>query len=419
MPTTENLSEVLFKPSPTARETSTIINVQGAPTTPCHESTSHDDGRGFYRALKRPLWVWEGVDPIEMEAIFSSMSASEHDRSDESLIDTVKGYHQGNWNYEWVQLGMKYQKKAMHADKSGHLAPIDLASLWLKASTHYGIAAYPHLRGDDLAGQADVLAMQSYRQAMSILHQTIKTIEFDYKGKAIQAYLHLPRTDKPLPTVIVSGGLDTLQTELWRTYTDYFAPAEIAMVTLDMPSLGHSHNCPLNEDTSVLHMALLDKLQDVPWVDHHNIATFGTRFGANAAIRMAFLAGNRIKAAVSLGGTLHDFFAGGTRLDTLPRMYFDVFASRLGKSSIPKDTLVSQLSAFSLKQQGMLGRRPCPVPMLSVSLEGDCFCPPSDSKLLAASSVKGKSVVLPDSPLSTGYHRCMITVTQWLQEKLR
>ncbi|WP_246616398.1 esterase FrsA [Thaumasiovibrio subtropicus] len=416
---TSNLSEVLFKPTKSKKETSTIIRVEGAPDTPCHESTSHDDGRGFYRVLKRPLWAWEGVDPVEMEAIFASMSASEHERSDERLIDTVKDYHHGNWNYEWVQLGMRYQKEAMHAEEQAGFDPEKVASLWLRASTHYGIAAYPHLRGDELAMQADVLAMQAYRHAMSLMHQTIKTIEFNYKGKAVQAYLHLPRTDKALPTVIASGGLDTLQTELWKTYTDYFAPAEIAMVTLDMPSMGHSHNCPFNEDTSVLHMTLLEELQKVAWVDQNNIATFGTRVGANAAIRLAFLASNKIKAAVSLGGTLHDFYTGGHRLDTLPRMYFDVFASRLGKTTIPKSTLVSQLCTFSLKQQGLLGRRACSVPMLGVSLEGDSFCPPSDNHLLAASSRDGKAIILPDSPLNTGYHRCMTAVTQWLQEKLR
>ncbi|WP_413110820.1 esterase FrsA [Thaumasiovibrio sp. DFM-14] len=415
---TENLCEVLFKPSPTAKETSTIIKVEGAPNYPCHESSDHNEGRGFYRVLKRPLWAWEGVDLVEMEAIFSTMSASQNERSDDRLIDTVKGYHSGNWNYEWVQLGMKYQKAAMQAAQQADMSKDHVADLWLKASTHYNIAAYPHLSGDELAMQADVLAMQAYREALQLKHHTIKTIEFNYKGKAIQAYLHLPRTDKALPTVIVSGGLDTPHTELWRTYTDYFAPAGIAMVTLDMPSLGHSHNCPLHEDTSVLHMALLDELQSVPWVDQSNIVSFGTRVGANAAIRLSILAAGRIKAGVSLGGTLHDFFSGGTRLDTLPRMYYDVFASRLGKKVTTKTSLLGQLTAFSLKQQGLLGRRPTRVPLLGVSLEGDCFCPPSDNQLLAASSLYGKSVILPDSPLNTGYHRCMTTVISWLKQQI-
>nr|WP_086939825.1 esterase FrsA [Thaumasiovibrio occultus] len=415
----ENLSEVLFKPSPTAKETSSIITVEGAPDTICHESTGSDSTHGFYRFLRRPLWVWQGVDPVEMESVFATMAASKHERTDDRLIDTVKEYHQGNWNYEWVQLGMKYQKKALQAELEQQLPENAIAELWLKASTHYGIASYPHLAGDELATQADVLAMQAYRKAMALSHHTIKTIEFNYNGKAIQAYLHLPNTDEPLPTIIVSGGLDTLQTELWRTYTDYFAPAGFAMVTIDMPSLGHSHNCPLNENTSILHMALLDKLRDVPWVDNDRLAIFGARMGGNAAIRLAFLAGSKVKAAVSLGGMMHDFFRGGDRLDSLPRMYFDVYASRLGKRRISKESLVTQLASFSLKQQGLLGRRPTNVPVLGVSLERDRFCPPDDNRLLALSSTDGKAVILPDSPLNTGYQRCMESVIRWLQEKLR
>ncbi|WP_233406597.1 alpha/beta hydrolase, partial [Escherichia coli] len=38
---------------------------------------------------------------------------------------------------------------------------------WLHAATLYNIAAYPHLKGDDLAEQAQALSNRAYEEAQS------------------------------------------------------------------------------------------------------------------------------------------------------------------------------------------------------------------------------------------------------------
>ena len=76
------------------------------------------------------------------------------------------------------------------------------------------------------------------------------------------------------------GGLDAMQTDYYSLYERYFAPRGIAMLTIDMPSVGFSSKWKLTQDSSLLHQHVLKALPNVPWVDHTRVAAFGFRFGA-------------------------------------------------------------------------------------------------------------------------------------------
>ncbi|MGF1685975.1 esterase FrsA [Photobacterium japonica] len=412
----KNLSEQLFAPRQTTKETSSLVKLAHVVDTPVHNALDGDSEAGWYRVLRRPQWIWQGIDPIEMEAIFARMANADAPRTRDELLDTVIGYKPGNWVYEWSQVGGQYQKAARALLDNN--APEQAAEQLLSASMYYSIAAYPHLKGDGLAAQAEVQANQTYRDAMAYLPHQMRTIDVKYENKTFQAFIHLPRTDKLLPTVIVSGGLDTLQSDLLRLYRDYFGPAGFAMITLDMPSVGHSSHWSLTEDTSRLHQALLQQVKEVPWVDHTRVAMLGLRFGANAAIRLAFLEPSRLKTAISVGGALHSSLADPKRLDAMPRMYLDMIASRMGKHGVSKKSLTSHLPAWSLKLQGLLGRRKLDIPMLAIGLKGDPVCSEFDNQLVAMSSRGGKALQLPETPLHDGYHRTMVAVVDWLKEKL-
>ncbi|UTV27090.1 esterase FrsA [Photobacterium atrarenae] len=415
-PSKTNLSEKLFAPRQTSRETSSLVRLAHVADTPIHNPIDGDSETGWYRVLRRPQWVWQGIDPIEMEAIFSRMACSDAPRTRDDLLDTVIGYKPGNWIYEWCQSGAKHQHKARYLVEQGQLEPA--ADALLSASMYYSVAAYPHIKGDELAAQAELQANQTYREAMKYLPTKMKTIDVKYEGKTFQAFIHMPRMDKLLPTVVVTGGLDTLQTDLWRLYQDYLGPAGFAMVTLDMPSVGHSSHWALTEDTSRLHQALLQQIRDVPWVDHTRVAMLGLRFGGNAAIRLGFLEPTRLKTCISLGGVIHQALANPQALDKMPRMYLDMIASRMGKRGVSKASLTSHLPAWSLKNQGLLGRRKIDMPMLGISLKHDPICPEIDNQLIAMSSRGGKAITLPEKPLHDGYHRAMLTVVDWLKDKL-
>ncbi|WP_084419244.1 esterase FrsA [Photobacterium sp. J15] len=415
-PSKTNLSEKLFAPRQTSKETSSLVKLAHANAKPIHNAIDGDSEKGWYRMLRRPQWAWQGIDPIEQEAILSRMANSEAPRTSDDLLDTVIGYKPGNWVYEWSQAGAMYQKTARDLVNAGESEKA--AEMLLTASMYYSVGAYPHLKGDTLAGQAELQANQTYREAISYMPHKMRTIDVKYEGKTFQAFIHMHRTDKLLPTVIVSGGLDALQSDMWRLYHDYLAPAGFAMVTLDMPSVGHSSAWALTEDTSRLHQALLQQIKEVPWVDHTRVAMLGFRFGGNAAIRLGFLEPGRLKTCVSLGGVIHSILTDSKRLNAMPRMYLDMLASRMGKNGVSQASLTSHLSAWSLKQQGLLARRKVDVPMLGIGLKNDPVCTEMDNQLIAMSSYGGKAVTIAEKPLYDGYHRALLVVVDWLKEKL-
>ncbi|WP_257973844.1 alpha/beta hydrolase, partial [Vibrio parahaemolyticus] len=60
-------------------------------------------------------------------------------------------------------------------------------------------------------------------------------------GKEVCGFLHIPSHGQgPYPTVMICGMLDSLQIDFCRYFRDYLEPLGIAMLTLDMPSIGYS-----------------------------------------------------------------------------------------------------------------------------------------------------------------------------------
>lgn len=107
-PESENLSVKLFKNQKQALETSGLV-----PYLPSsvEQMSSNDDDRRWYRELRRPQWIWQGVEPIELESVLARIANSDKNRTRDEWLDTVSGYHSGNWAYEWIHTGMEHQKK--------------------------------------------------------------------------------------------------------------------------------------------------------------------------------------------------------------------------------------------------------------------------------------------------------------------
>ena len=407
----KNISETLFEKNKQAKETSRLIRYMPSSET-LLEQKREQNPTSWYRNLLRLQWVWQGLDPIEQEATLAKIASSKHSRTHDEWLDTVMGYHSGNWNYEWNKVGMAHQKRA------NTMAGDDAAEALFQASLCFSIAGYPHLKNDNLALQSQVLAHKAYSEAAKRSSYIIKQIEVPYQKRKIIANLHLVSTDKPQPVVIVSAGLDSLQTDMWRLFRDYLAPAGIAMLTVDMPSIGHSSHWPLSEDSSSLHQAVLNELPNIPWVDHFKVGLLGFRFGGNAMIRMSFLESDKIKACVSLGAPIHDVLVSPKKIQSMPKMYLDMLASRLGKNVVDIQSLSGQLMAWSLKVQGFLSSKRTKVPILALSLEGDSVSPLSDNRMVAMFSDYGKAKQIPKKAIYKGYEESLAMAIKWMQDEL-
>ncbi|SDH68516.1 esterase FrsA [Vibrio xiamenensis] len=410
-PISKNLSETLFVKHKQAKETSALTQYMPS-SMAALEKKQAEEGRHWYRNVRRLQWAWQGIDPIEQEDVLAKIASSQHSRTHDQLLDTVMGYHSGNWAYEWTKLGMEHQRKA------DDLQDEEAADELFTASLCFSIAGYPHLKNDNLAIQAQSLANNAYAQAAKKTKYVIKQIEVPYKNKKIIANLHLVNTDKPKPVVIVSAGLDSLQTDMWRLFRDHLASRDIAMLTVDMPALGHSNHWPLGEDTSCLHQAVLNELPKLPWVDHHRVGLVGFRFGGNAMVRLSFLEQEKIKACVSLGAPIHDVLSSPNKLKQMSKMYLDILANRLNKNVVDIDSLAGQLVAWSLKVQGFLSGRRTKVPILSLSLEGDAISPYSDNQLVALFSEHGQAKKISSQSITKGYEQSLDLAIKWLEDEL-
>ncbi|WMC09744.1 esterase FrsA [Oceanimonas pelagia] len=404
------LSERLFSPVQHAPETSTIT-FAGRRPNPFQPPAPYVDGAdlpGFYRLQKRAFWHWQGIDSIEIEATLARMAAAPGPRSVDDWIDTVAEYRPGNWVFEWSRLGAEAQQKAQQATRDE-----DASVQFLAAARYFALASYPHLKGDRLALQAQLLANQAYREAGRRLPVPLKELRIPFNGKEVQGYLHLPATDRPLPLVIVSGSLDSLQLDFWHFYRRFLAPAGIAMLTVDMPGVGYSAHWPLVQDSSRLHQAVLHHVPSIPWVDERRVAMLGVRMGGNVAARLASLEPFRLRAVVTIAGAANLFFTERERFMRAPAMLRDCIANRLGMKSNDWEGVYQHCRGLSLKTQGLLGRK-TPVPLLSIGHRHDFLCPEPEIQALAATSRGGEALVLDKLPLLQVYETSLARTRDWL-----
>ncbi|MFY3771473.1 hypothetical protein AHYW_000970 [Providencia manganoxydans] len=414
--TQQNLSEKLFKPKVRQTETSTLVSYSAysPPIIKSHSALSGTQHAGWYRMINRLMWIWRGIDALEIEEVLSRIAVTDAERSDNNLLDTIIGNRRGNWCFEWSNQAMRWQQNALQFE-SGEQA----SRAWLRAANLYSIAAYPFIKGDELADQAIVLACKAYDSAAQFSRYKLKKISFKIDGnKEVCGFLHIPSTGQgPYPTVMICGTLDSLQIDYCRYFREYLEPLGIAMLTLDMPSIGYSVKYKLSQETSALHEQVVRQLDTIPWIDHTRFGLIGLRFGANIALRLAYMCPDKIKAVAALGPIVHSLLHEDKYQSDIPRMELDVFASRLGIYYVDGAALRHELSCYSLKNQGLLGRR-SQVPMMSVHWKNDIYSPKAESDLIIRSSMDSHLLTLPASPVFENFQRALSETTAWLKSKI-
>lgn len=81
------------------------------------------------------------------------------------------------------------------------------------------------------------------------------------------------------------------------------------------------------------------------------------------------------------------------------------------------EALRVELNRYSLKVQGLLGRR-CPTPMLSGYWKNDPFSPEEDSRLITSSSADGKLLEIPFNPVYRNFDKGLQEITDWIEKRL-
>jgi len=415
----ENLSKALFTPKFHVPETTTLI--PNSSTKKHLKIGDHlmdgEERKGWYRLLKFMHWSWQGLDLIECYDVLAHISASNNQRSDNELLDSVTGFRSGNWSYEWTQKAMLYQKQGAEFLESGDRKKAKQA--YYQASQFYSVASYPHLKHDELSQQAQVLAYKNYRQSFKCNDQyQLKEINAPFQGKKVKCYLHLPHTETFLPVVILSSSLDTLQCDYLSLFENVLAPAGIAMLTVDLPGVGYSSHIKLDQNASNLLQAIIHHLDDVPWVDQARIALMGTRFGGNIVTRLAFLEPKKVKSVVCVGAAIGSVFDKLDNFKKLSPMLLDCIASRMQVNHSGAEMLFQRCVPFSLKKQGLLAKQRINTPLLSIGHQNDIMCNKSDLQLIANASREGELHLIAKPPIFDSYLKCLSESAQWLTRHL-
>ncbi|NUF26987.1 alpha/beta hydrolase [Gilliamella sp. ESL0254] len=418
MATTENLTAQIFKPQFDYPETSTLINrIDSSDGSSISALDGEIDSR-WYRIINPILWHWRGLPKLEAEAVLSKIAASTRHHTNDNWLDTVVGYQSGNWIYEFLNQAAIWQAKAESIDKT-NLTNEDknnLLNYYLIASEFSSIASYPHFKNDELAMYAQTCAYQAYTKALSFSPLLIKELEFKVDNRSVKAILHLPKTEKVCPVVLICNALGNLQIDYYRYFSEFLAPHGFAMLTVDLPTVGYSRNFALTQNSSQIHQAILEQLSSVPWVDDHRVFVAGFRFGSHIATRLAYLMPNKIKGLFNFTPFVHQIFVDNELQKNLPNSYKDMLASRLALPSISNQQLAAELKYFSLKNQGLLTHA-CHVPVMNIIFEDDKLSNLCEAKLIH-SIKQNKVVTVSKKQLQKSLHQAFTQSVKWMESIL-
>ncbi|XKM12894.1 alpha/beta hydrolase [Orbaceae bacterium ac157xtp] len=421
MTTTKNLSEKLFKPQFKYPETSSLVNRTESLTNASKSQLDKAFSTHWYRVVDLLQWHWRGLSIIEIEAVLASIAASNKERSNPELLDTVIGYQSGNWIYEFLQQSAEWQQKAEEL-KKGEDNNEKCFEAWLNASLFASLASYPHYRNDDLANQAQTFATRLYHEAMALSPYTIKDVEFKIENKPIKAILHTPikkgEQPKTFPIVLLCAGLTNLEIDYYNFFANYLAPNGFGLLTVDSPSIGTSKQFNLRQNTSIIHQSVLEQIKTIPAIDYANVFLMGVQFGANIATRLAYLMPNKIRGLINIRPLIHQMYVETELQQKLPDMYKDLLADRLGVCKISDHALAAELKFLSLKEQCLI-TKPCHTPLLSIHFEGDIMSSEKEAKLLT-SNKKNTYINVKKSDFKNNARACAAKeVINWMKVLLQ
>lgn len=417
----ENLSEVLFKPTRKSLETSFISN--SVAELPKSGIKTSFDTSCWFRQLSETYWGWLGCDMIKIKSAIARIAASKGQRTREGILDTVYEYGPGNWIYEFSMLGRDSNLEAQKVEEAGDKE--EAYRLYRLAYLYYDIASYPHLRGDELGSQATLQHYINYRKAAQLAEGDFVEIKFPVAGERQQAsaFIHTPDKTKLCPCVIVCSNLQNLATEYLRIYRECFYPHGIALVACDLPGMGLNSNISLTPETGIIHSALIDYIKSsVPFIDQSRIGVMAQRFGGNVAVHLLTQKEPDIKCCCIIGPLINEYFTNKEFMVKTPSMQRANIANKMNFDAAQWDNVIPQLQAYSVKKQGVLNGLHLDLPIYIVGFEGDYLCPKADLQLLKYACKNAELEILSlesDEHAFNVFAKTLKKVTDWLVSQLK
>ncbi len=231
---------------------------------------------GFYRR-----WLSMIADLDELTSIVASLEATTEDK----------------WVPVWRAAGRRHEEAGDALTAAGdHQAA---RSAYLQAKTYYAIGRFP---GEITAVKAAISAdcARAYRKACAHLDPPMEVIDITCEGKSFRAHFRAPRTDTPVPAVLVMCGSDVFKEDRgWAA--DRALEAGLASLVMDAPGTGENP-FPWEPESVKAWIAAIDALAARREVDAARIGAYGISRGGYSVMQLAGTVPERLKAVVAIAG---------------------------------------------------------------------------------------------------------------------
>ena len=314
-----------------------------------------------------------------------------------------------SWHREWRTLAKQVQDQAEHALKNGQQETARNA--FLRACTYYRaplfIMAPKH---PDFYKNWE--AMQyCFRKAAGLFRPPIEAIEVPFQEHKLPGYFwKVDETNKPRPTLLVVGGVETWAEDCYFMIGPSGAERGYNIITADLAGQGMNPDKGLHfgarmETTA---RALVDYALSRSEVDPRRLALFGFSWGGHIAFKAARF-DSRVQAMIA-NPPMPDVFRSvlaqqkeHNRHDPISRIAFDQIVWRFGLkiSFHPKDIAARFRKAWDYLSNGKVDIRnvKCPAlllagdgePEVTLKIARECFeqLPNPQKKIVVFSEAQG------------------------------
>jgi len=290
----------------------------------------------------------------------------------DELRDVVEGLEattEDVWVPKWREAGIRHEDAGDRLEASGDHD--GARKEYLLAKTFYAIGRFP---GEITPVKAEISAdcARAYRKACAHLDPPMEVIDIALEGKSIRAHFRAPKSDAPVPAVLIMCGSDVFKEDRgWAS--DFAAEQGLASLVMDAPGTGENP-FPWEPESVRAWVAALDALAARPEVASDRLGAFGISRGGFSVMELAGTVPERLRAVVAVAG--HPFGYHMTEaemqnfVDARNRRSHFVFGEPGGPPSFPswsKEKEDEIFKRWALSERGLADRIDMPVLMINGS----------------------------------------------------
>lgn len=206
----------------------------------------------------------------------------------------------------WRMVAKQQEKYAVEAEERGHL--VTAREMYHRAALYYGKAQLYFHQDTTRKKEMHADMVRCYKKVCEYSSYRMKRVEIPFQDKKIYGVLHLPKTDKPVPTVLLVPGMDMIKEDYPNPNDNQFLKRGLAVMSIDGPGQGETRVNGLAvtlENYQQAGRAAIDYLVGIPEVDSERIGVFGISMGSYWG-PLITAHDERVKACVAILGCYLD-----------------------------------------------------------------------------------------------------------------